>query len=462
MQLVRRRFFGLSAIAAVGLVVVGFSLHRCRQSASRPVSDSQPSRATAPTVSGSSTSAVGPELAEFAANVHPGAASRDAAFSLFPSPLVQKSTPVAADAATRSRVSAQYGKLPLQFEANKGQTDKRVKFTSRGRGYTMFLTDKAEAVLCLNSPKKGVARSPRSLGGPRSISSSQLTGKRKAGRTETFPYNRKTKGGKDGNIPLQPPSVVRMKLVNANPTPTVTGGEELPGKVNYFLGNDPKKWRTNVSTCEKVEYASVYPGVDLVYYGNQGGKLEHDFIVAPGADPKQIAFSLNACSKDFNPSQPALGKEGMNSSLQAPQINSSGDLVIHTDAGDVEFHKPVAYQDTPAGRKEIPARYALLPLPQGEGRGEGVRFVVADYDESFPLIIDPVLSYSTYLGGSDQDAGYGIAVDGAGNAYVTGSTNSTNFPTANPLQANFGGSEDVFVAKLNASGSALVYSTYLG
>jgi len=280
-------------------------------------------------------------------------------------------------------------------------------------------------------------------------------------------------------------SVVRMKLVNANPHPKVTGGEELPGKVNYFLGNDPKKWRTNVATYEKVEYESVYPGVDLVYYGNQQGRLEHDFIVAPGADPKQIAFQIMSHERKRLAKRtnvpPTSGRDAKPGGLQAgshvegatsnqsltlmahpPVITPSGDLVIHTDAGDVQFQKPIAYQETDQGRKEVFARYALLPLPAGEGRGEGVRFVVADYDKSLPLIIDPVLSYSTYLGGNSYDHGVNIAVDSSGNAYATGLADSTNFPTANPLQGVNRGYYDAFVAKLNAAGSALVYSTYLG
>jgi len=260
MQLVRHRFFTFSALAAAGLVVVGFGLHVRQTIVSAPATDPELTRGTVPTVSPrfyrGSTSAVHLELAEFAAQSNGG--SR---FSLFPSPPIQKSTPVSADAATRARLAANYGKLPLQFETNKGQTDKRVKFLARGRGYTMFLTDKAEAVLCLSSPQRA-PRTQRERLASRSLRPSRFKQPQSADKV----------------------SVVRMKLVNANPALKVTGGEELPGKVNYFLGNDPKKWRTNVATYEKVEYESVYPGIDLAYYGNQSGRLEHDFIVAPGGD----------------------------------------------------------------------------------------------------------------------------------------------------------------------------------
>jgi hypothetical protein len=230
---------------------------------------------------------------------------------------------------------ATYGKLPLQFETNSGQTDKQVKFLSRGRGYTLFLTDKAEAVLCLNSPQR-----------------------------------HREHGERQRNISADKTSVLRMKLVGANPNPKVSGGDELPGKVNYFLGNHPKKWRTDVSTYEKVRYNDVYPGVDLVYYGNQEGRLEHDFIVAPGADPKQIAISIRGlenapCSRDFNrfhhSSATRVRANEFATTGGCAEIDNDGDLVLHTDGGDVEFHKPVAYQDTPDGRKEVESRYALLP-----------------------------------------------------------------------------------------------------
>lgn len=228
---------------------------------------------------------------------------------------------------------------------------------------------------------------------------------------------------------------------------------ELPSKSNYFIGNDPKKWYTNVPTYAKVKYPEVYPGVDLVYYGNQR-QLEYDFVVAPGADPKIIQLAF----------------EGADRMETDPQ----GDLILHTAVGDVRLRKPQVYQEINGIRQAIPGSYILLPQSLGENRDKGVqrvRFEVAAYDVSKPLIIDPVLVYSTYLGGSGFDQGYGIAVDAAGNAYVTGFTSSANFPTANPLQPTFDGSlcqsglllcSDAFVAKLDATGSTLIYSTYLG
>lgn len=225
-----------------------------------------------------------------------------------------------------------------------------------------------------------------------------------------------------------------MQLVGGNPTPRVTGADELPGKVNYFLGNNSAKWHTNVATYARVEYDEVYPGIDLVYYGNQG-QLEYDFVVAAGADPDMIQLGFS-------------GAERL-------EIDAQGDLVLH--AGDLQIrqHKPLVYQEVSGQRQEVASRFVL--------EGQQVRFAVGPYDASRPLVIDPVLSYSTYLGGNADDSGYAVAVDPAtDDALVTGVTWSTNFPTANPLQASNRGRADVFVTRLNAAGSTLVYSTYLG
>jgi len=320
--------------------------------------------------------------------------------------------------ASHPALIASYGKLPLSFEANQGQSDNRVKFLSRGPGYALFLTG-TEAVLALSQPQNTQRDAPMERwrpAGPGGLS--QLLTSPGAGKMPA----------------LHKQAVLRMRLVGANPNAEARGLEELRGKSNYFIGNDPSKWRTNVPTYGKVEYRDVYPGINLVHYGNQR-QLEYDFVVAPGADPRAIRFEVGGADRI--------------------EIDSAGDLVLHVAGGEVRQHKPIVYQQIADHRRDIPGRFVFSGQQQ-------VGFEVGSYDASQPLVVDPVLVYSTYLGGSGDDQAGGGAVDSAGNAYVTGYTYSTNFPTASPLQAAFGGTTDAFVAKLNATGSALVYSTYLG
>jgi hypothetical protein len=262
----------------------------------------------------------------------------------------------------QARILDSYGKLPLSFEANTGQTDGRVKFVSRTGGYTLFLT-RDEAVVALRGKNADIqtklaaaAHSPHS-----SIA------KPKAG------------------------GVLRMKLHNANPAARVTGVDELAGTSNYFIGNDPAKWRASVPTYAKVKYEGIYSGIDLIYYGNQR-QLEYDFIVAPGADPHRIALDVRGAKR--------IRRDG------------NGELVFKVGEDEIRWHKPVVYQEKDGTRQEIAAHYAVT----GTNR---VKFEVAGYDTSRSLFIDPLV-YSTYLGGSGYDMGFGIAVDGSGNAYVVG------------------------------------------
>jgi len=306
--------------------------------------------------------------------------------------------------ATRQRqIVANYGQMPLSFEANRGQTDARVAFLSRGIGYTLFLTAN-EAVLSLPRP----GRAP------------------KVKKEPAIDSNSKINSGE---------AVLRLTLMGANPAAPIAGMEELAGKSNYFLGSDRTRSHTNVPTYARVKYEGVYPGIDLIYHGNQR-RLEYDFVVAPGAHPQAIRLSFR-------------GAESM-------EIDAQGDLVLHTTAGEVREHKPVAYQEIAGSRQAIAGTYVL------QGKSE-VGFTVAPYDIRQPLVIDPVLSYSSFLGGSDTDAATSIAVDSTGNAYVTGATRSTNFPTTTgSFHTTASGGNDAFVTKLSANGSTLVYSTYLG
>ena len=314
------------------------------------------------------------------------------------------------DETKRIELNHAYGKLPLSFEANQGQTDPQVKFLSRGNGYSLFLTP-TEAVLVL----KKAARDNNAH--PGVMPSQTINNQHKTSQSSL------------------PATVLRMKLVGGNVTAKIAGTGELPGKSNYLIGNDPKQWRTNLSNYTKVEYRDVYPGVDLVYYGNQQ-QLEYDFVVRPGADPARIRMDI-------------AGADEM-------RVDANGGLVVQTTGGEVRWNKPLIYQNIDGKRHEVNGRYALR-------RGHEVGFELAAHDKSRSLVIDPTLSYSTYLGGGSDDLGEGIAVDNAGNAYVTGSTSSTNFPTSvGAFQTTILGGSAAFVTKLNPTGTSLIYSTYLG
>jgi hypothetical protein len=282
-----------------------------------------------------------------------------------------------------SRLSA-FGKLPLSFEPNVGQSGLAARFVAHASGATFYFT-------------------------PSGITSAEF----------------------------------RMKLLSGNPAPEIVGIDRLAGKSNYFIGNDPAKWKKDVPQFARVKYAGVYPGVDLIFRGSQR-QLEYDFVVAPGSDPRRIRFAFEGASR--------------------LRIDKEGALVVRTKGGnEIRQHRPVIYQETGGKRRELVGGYVM------NGRGE-VGFKVATYDRNRPLVIDPVLTYSTYLGGgtaaprSPADNGaQAIAVDSSGNMYVTGFTGTVDFPTANPEQPAYGGGlYDVFVTKLDRSGSTVIYSTYLG
>jgi hypothetical protein len=378
---------------------------------------------------------------------------------------------------TNPLIQNPYGRLPLSFEANHGQTDARVRFPARGGGYTIFLTDD-EAVLALRKSPPGqpgmnrfgnfglpgrldpfgpdeprAARWPSRAADWKSLWPSLIPDLR-----HLVPEPNAGKGAVTAALESQPPQVMRMRLVGGSAKGRVVGLDELPGRSNYFIGNDPKKWRTNVPSYARVKYEGVYPGVDLVYYGNQR-QLEYDLVVQPGADPTDIQLEVEADG----------ARPGGADERSALWVDTKGELVIRLADGDVRFHKPIVYQTDPAlgsfagSSSLVEGHYTLT------GSNE-VRFAFGPHDHTRPLIIDPVLSYSTYLGGSGDDAGYGnaIALDSAGNAYLSGSTLSPNFPTKGSIAGGCVGGcgsasyHDIFVTKLSSTGSSLVYSAYLG
>jgi hypothetical protein len=272
---------------------------------------------------------------------------------------------------------------PLRFEPNMGQAGPEVRYIARGAGYMLLLAGQ-EAVMVLPSDSSQSA-------------------------------------------------LVRMKLLGA-PSASASQPENLlPSVSHYYIGDDPSKWHPNVPNYRRVKFEEVYPGIDLVYYGNQQ-RLEYDFVLLPGAEPNQIRLAYS-------------GADSMH-------LDSNGDLILAVHGKELRQRRPLVYQEIGGKRVEVAGGYELT-----KRTGE-VRFVVARYDRAKPLIVDPVLVYSTYLGGATGDYGNAIAVDSTGAAYVAGYTNG-GFPTLNAEQNTYGGNVDAFVAKLNPSG-ALVYSTYLG
>jgi hypothetical protein len=301
---------------------------------------------------------------------------------------------------SKARALESYRALPMSFEMNQGQADRDVRFLARGQGYTILLQP-SEALLALQPPDQDT-RVPEKAGKP----------------------------------PRPPYSVLKMRIESANHSAPATGLHRLPGISNYFIGNDPSRWHTHIPTYEKVQFENVRPGVNLVYYGSQK-QLEYDFILSPGVKPESLRLNF----------------EGSDATL-----DEQGDLVFTSTGGQITFRKPVAYQGhkpEPGGKHFLTASYVL----EGHNR---VGFVVPDYDPREPLIIDPVLNYSTYLGGNGGDAGNAIALDTIYDAYVTGSSASTNFPTKSPYQKSYGGDTDAFVTEVRYDGEAVIYSTYLG
>jgi hypothetical protein len=295
--------------------------------------------------------------------------------------------------------------LPLRFEPVRGQASAEPSYVTRGSGYAIGLTARGARFRWTraDAPQEGARHEQRTGGAAAS-------------------------------------GYVQIEFVGGNPHAAAAAGDTLPGTTNYLLGNDPKQWRTDVPSYARLRYEAIYPGIDLVYYG-KGQELEHDWIVAPGADPRSIKLAFDGAD--------------------AVTIDSAGDLVLRADENRVRLRKPVVYQSLRGTRREVAGSYVL------DDRNR-VSFDVGSYDPAEPLVIDPILSFATYLGGSATEdsfpdlVGGSIAVDDFGSIYVTGMTGSGDFPIANALQPRHSGSDDVFVVKLNPSGTSVIYSTFIG
>ncbi len=284
--------------------------------------------------------------------------------------------------------AAQYEQLPLSFVPNAGQLAAPVQFSASGSGYSLFLMPTGAAF----SLRTGGASNDSVAGG------------------------------------------VQMQLEGANPGAQGTGADPDGSVSNYFVGQDPSQWHSQIADFARVQFAQVYPGVNLTYYGNQS-QLEYDFDVAAGANPNVILLSF--------------------AGAQNLSLDAAGNLEVQIAGGDLIEHAPILYQMNGAQREAVAGSYVI-------GSDNTVHFQVGPYDHSLPLVIDPVLSYATYLGGSAAENGQAVAVDSTGNVYITGFTGSTNFPTQTPFQGQLAGQGNVFVSKLNPAGTGLVYSTYVG
>jgi len=311
-------------------------------------------------------------------------------------------------ASQRSQVLSAFAQMPLSFEPNRGQVNSRVKFLSRRSNFTIYLSSDG-VTLSIHAAKPGLGGLGSNLNLPQAL--------RKVNEEKSEPSDN-----------------VSFRFKGANPAATIKGVGRLQSVTNYLIGNDPAKWHSSIPNYSQVKYESIYPGVDLIFYGNYG-RLEYDLDVAPGADPRLIKMEFNDA-------------DGIT-------LDRAGQILMHAGNNTVALGQPVAYQEFNGLRRPVAAKYVLNGTSQ-------VAIAVSGYDRKIPLIIDPAILYSTYLGGNMAE-GQAVAVDAAGEAFVSGWTCCANdFPKAGAYQGNLRGTDNAFVSKFSADGKSLVYSTYLG
>jgi hypothetical protein len=284
--------------------------------------------------------------------------------------------------------------IPLFFIANEGQTDANVAFISKGNHCTMFFTPEGTLFSLTenqSNPTNGFA--------------------------------------------------LRLNFLNSNTSPEMVGEEKLSSTTNYFLGNNPSLWKTNVSNFGKVRLNELYKGIDLVYYGNQS-RLEYDFMIKPGTNPSKIRLSYDLGNKKGN----------------ALSINEQGDLIISTPIGNIIEHKPYCYQYIDGKKQRVDGKYQVIDA------GKNIfSFSVGNYDKNHTLVIDPVIEYSTYLGGNGDDLNFGVVRDNAGNIYLSGNTSSGDFPTTTGVYSSKSkGDLESFITKLDPTCTKIIYSTFIG
>jgi hypothetical protein len=334
----------------------------------------------------------------------PAQAAKATAHSQAPSPSHLSETP-------RQSTLDGYDKLPLSFAPNVGQTDQRVRYLVQGTGYSFFFTDE-KAVLSFAKPaEEDMTRSPFARG------------------SLLLPFPN------DG--PASDGLALDLRFLGANPDARLEAGHQAVGTVNHLTGAK-SAWKSGLPTYEELAYRELWPGVDMVFRG-QGGELKYEFHLRPGADPRDIRLVY-------------AGANGLS-------VDPDGILTIHTQLGELKDARPVSYQHIDGARVPVDSSYAV----QGDGQS-GYGFTIgSDYDRSRPLVIDPGLGYSTFVGGTGSDSGRGIAVDDEGSAYVTGQTASADYPTSpGAYDPSYNANVDVFVTKFDRSGSAIAYSTFIG